>query len=91
MTHSTAYAKAFKRNCRNVRMTENEEEELARLFSECQKEAQGHVVEAERRECEKLALTYEQWCENWGELKNEIAAREMSLEIAAAIKARGEG
>ncbi len=47
------------------------------------------AVAAERAACEEIARTYEDWCGNWGEIGNEIAARECAKEIADAIKAHG--
>ena len=53
----------------------------------------GHIVdalrEAEQRgmlRAKEIARTYGEWCKNWGEVRNEIAARECAKEIAEAIE-----
>lgn len=39
------------------------------------------------RDAAEIARTYEDWCANWGEIGNEVVARECSKEIAETIDA----
>lgn len=39
------------------------------------------------REAAKLADDYQEWCANWGEHRNQVAADAAAKEIAAAIRA----
>lgn len=43
---------------------------------------------AVREECARLCDTYEEWCGNWGMIKNEVAARGCSKEIATKLRAK---
>lgn len=54
MTAPTSYSwlRAFKRNCKGVRMNDEEEDELARLFFECEMAARraGHKAAQENKQ-----------------------------------------
>jgi hypothetical protein len=47
MVTSHTFAAAFKRNCPGVRMSKDEEDELARLFFECWKAAEQKAASDE--------------------------------------------
>ena len=50
----------------------------------------NNMVAAEREACAKLCDDYEEWCGPWGQDDNQYAATESAMEIAKAIRARGQ-
>ncbi len=48
------------------------------------------IREQERERCAKVAGSYSEWCDTFGEYKNQRMAEVVSAEIAAAIRAMGD-
>lgn len=57
--------------------------------NKCLREFAALVVAAERDACARLCADYTDWCHEWGQDCNHMAANAAANECANAIRARG--